>query len=109
MLESIFGSLNKERVLLYLTIRKEGYAREIARYFDTGLSPIQNQLEKLETGNVLYSRLAGRTRLYSINPRYPFVNELSSLLEKAVQFLPDDEKERLCFVRKRPRRKGKPL
>ena len=50
MLEYLFGSVNRERVLLFLYSRNEGYAREIARFFKTDLNPIQKQLEKLEGG-----------------------------------------------------------
>jgi predicted transcriptional regulator len=109
MLEAILGSKNKEQVLLYLTARKEGYAREIAKYFNTSLSPIQKQLDNLEIGNILSSRLYGKTRVYCFNPRYPFLRELVELLEKTIKYLPIKEQQRLQIVRKRPRRKGKPL
>jgi hypothetical protein len=109
MLEPLFGSKGREKILLYLHSRKEGYAREISRFFKTDLAPIQKQLEKLEVGGVLYSRNAGRTRLYGLNPRYPFLGELRSLLDKALEFYPPDERERLTMGRMRPRRKGKPL
>ena len=109
MIETILGSVSGERVLMFLFARDEGYAREIARFFDTDVAPIQKQLEKLESGGVLVSRLAGRTRLFSFNPRYPMVEELRKLLEKALQFYPDDTREALTMVRRRPRRRGKPL
>lgn len=109
MLEAILGSVNCERVLIYLSAQEEGYAREIARFFDTGLDPIQKQLQKLELGGVLVSRMAGRTRLYSFNPRYPFLVELTALLDKALSFYPSDIRERLVLNRRRPRRQGKLL
>jgi len=109
MLEPLLGSLNCERVLLFLTARDEGYAREIARFFATGLGPVQKQLEKLEAGGVVFSRLAGRTRLYALNPRYPFLQELRGLLEKALSFYPEEAREELLLNRRRPRRTGKPL
>lgn len=109
MIEAIVGSLSCERVLLFICARKEGYAREIARHYETSLTPIQKQLEKLEFAGVLVSRTAGKTRLYSFSPRYAFLEELRALLEKAIDFLPPRERERLVMVRRRPRRKGKPL
>lgn len=109
MLETIFGSANSERVLIFLTAREEGYAREIARFFDTTLAPIQQQLERLEFGGVLVSRSAGRTRLYSFNPRYPFLEELKALLNKALTFYPEELREDLVMNRRRPRRADKPL
>jgi predicted transcriptional regulator len=109
MLEPLFGSANRERILVYLLARKEGYAREIARFFATGLDPVQKQLDRLEFGGVLFSRKAGQTRLFGLNPRYPFMSELTALLRKTLDFYPPAERRRLEKVRRRPRRKGKPL
>ena len=109
MLEGIIGSRSRERVLVYISTRKEGYAREIARFFGTGLTQIQKQLENLESSGILVSRKVGRTRLYEFNPRYALLEELQTLLKKAVSFYPEKEREKLLMVRRRPRRKGKPL
>ena len=109
MIEVLLGSKNAERVLIYIFAREEGYAREIARFFNTDLKSIQNQLDKLEAGGVLASRSVGRTRPYVFNPRYPFLNELKSLLEKALSFYPTQEQEELVMNRRRPRSRGKEL
>ena len=109
MLESILGSVSSERVLLFILARNEGYGTEIAKFYETDLTPIQRQLDKLEEGGVLASRNAGRTRLYSFNPRCPFLKELKALLEKVMTFCPEDLRERLIMNRRRPRRRGKPL
>jgi len=109
VLEGLFGTVNKEKVLLYVYAREEGYPREVAKYYGIDLKTIQNQFEKLEMGGVLYSRMVGRTRLYTFNPRFVFLNELKQILEKALSFYPEEERERLLVTRRRPRRKGKPL
>lgn len=109
MIEALLGSKNAERVLIYIYSREEGYAREIANYYKTGLMPIQKQLDKLEIGGVLVSRAVGKTRPYTFNLRYPFLNELKALLEKALLFYPEDEREQLVMNRRRPRAKGKAL
>lgn len=109
MLESLFGSIDRERVLVFIHSRAEGYAREISRFFKTDLSQIQKQLVRLESGGVLVSKTVGRTRLYSFNPRYPFLKELKILLKKAMQFYSEEERENLLMNRRRPRRGGKPL
>ncbi len=108
-MEAILGSTSRERVLLFILARSEGYATEIANFYNTDLAPIQRQLDKLEVGGVLASRKAGRTRLYSFNPRCPFLKELRALLDKVMTFCPRDLKERLLMNRRRPRRRGKPL
>ncbi len=109
MLESLLGSINRERVLVFLHARGEGYAREIARFFKTDLDPVQKQLERLEFGGIVYSRSAGKTRVYALSPRYPFLAELIALLDKAITFYPASEREELTLARQRPRRKDKPL
>jgi len=109
MLGRLIGSTNKERVLVYLIAREVGYAREIARFFDVPLDPIQKALDGLERAGVLVSRVAGSTREYRMNPRYVLRDELRTLVEKALSFYPERLREELLIVRTRPRRKGKPL
>lgn len=109
MLEPLLGSTNAERVLMFIAIRSEGYASEIAHFFDTDLYGIQKQIEKFETGGILIAKQAGRTRIYQFSPRYAFLKELQTLLEKAFSYYPSEDHERLQIVRQRPRRKGKPL
>ena len=109
MIESLVGSISCERVLTFLNARGEGYAREIATFYSSSLAPIQKQLDKLEAGGVLASRTAGRTRLYTFNPRYPLLTELAALLEKSISYYGDELQPRLLLNRRRPRRRGKPL
>lgn len=109
MIEMLLGSVNREKVLLFIYARQDGYAREISRFFDTDLSQIQKQLEKLEIGGILASRALGRTRLYGFDPRYPFLIEIKNLLGRVLEFYPEKTRTELLANRRRPRRKGKPL
>jgi predicted transcriptional regulator len=109
MIEALLGSRDKERVLAYLYCREKGYAREMARSFGSSVAPFQKQLVQLEAAGVLTSEWLGRTRLYRFNPRYPFRKELQALLEKALRFYPEDERQQLLMARQRPRLAGKPL
>ena len=109
MLETLLGSTSCERGLLFIRAREEGYPREIARFFEVDYRPIRNQLDKLESGGILRSRSAGRTRLDSFNPRCPFLKELEALLDKVMTFCPTALREKLLMNRRRPRRRGKPL
>lgn len=109
MLEPILGSKNAERVLMFILARDQGYTREIARFSGADPDSVQKQLVRLELGGLLVGKSEGRTRLYRFNPRYSFLKELKALLNKALTFYPPDEQERLTVVRRRPRRKGKPL
>lgn len=109
MLAPLLGSKGSEKVLIFIAARGEGYAREISQFFDMDISTIQNQLDKLELGGILASTTKGRTRLYTFNPRYAFLKELKLLLEKALLFYPEDEREKMVMDRRRPRRRVKPL
>ncbi|MEH6625569.1 MAG: winged helix-turn-helix domain-containing protein [Motiliproteus sp.] len=109
MLEGILGNINKERVLVYLIARGDGYPREIAAFFDTSLTPIQAQAEKLETAGVLYSHFIGRTRVFALNPRCVYLNELKALIRRALEFYPADLYDSLVNNRRRPRKPEKPL
>lgn len=109
MLEPLFESTAKEKILLYLYTHGESYPREIARDLGLYVNAVQYQLLKLEKGGVLYSRLRGKVRLFGMSPRYAFIKELSALLEKALSFMTDARSTELFKPRLRPRRTGKPL
>ena len=98
-----------EWILLFIASRGAGYAQEIADFFGANLRSVQRQLERLEAGRGLQSRKIGNVRLFSFNPRYPFRDEIVSLVTAAKKFYPPKLTGALDFDRKRPRRSGKPL
>ena len=108
MLEGLFGSASKERVLAFIYARQEGYPREIAKFWNCSLLPIQKQLDKLERDGILFRKMYGRTVVYKFNPRYFLKNELEAILKKTVSLYSPELKEGLLCDRKRPRVKGKP-
>lgn len=109
LLQSILGSESCEQILVYLLARDVGYPMEISNFYQVSKMPIQKQMEKLEAGSVLVSKLVGRTRVYQFNPRYPFLSEVKALLQKALDTYPPNLRENLLMNRRRPRRSGKPL
>jgi predicted transcriptional regulator len=109
MLEAVVGSAAAEKVLLYLQAYEQAYGREIAATFGVAQSQVQKQLQKLESGGVLVSRLNGRTRLYQWNRRNPLVPPLRALFEAALDALPASEQKAYFRERRRPRRSGKQL
>ncbi len=111
MLERLFGNRNIEKILFYLLFNEKCYATELSNNFESALSGFQNTLDKLEYAGVLINFLEGRTRMYQFNPRYPFLKELKNLLFRAYEFIPESMKKKYYEkrIRKRPRRKGKPL
>jgi len=109
MQEALLGNRTVEKVLFFLHTYEKGYPKRMADVFHLSLNGIQQQLKRLEEGGVVVSELAGRTRIYQFNPRYPFLKEIKSLLEKAFTFLPEKELTEYYRLRTRPRRPGKPL
>jgi DNA-binding MarR family transcriptional regulator len=100
MIEAIVGSEGAERVLLFLIARDEGYASEIATFYDMDVSTVQNQLKRMERQGLLINKQAGRTRVYKFNPRYAFIAEVKALLARALSLAPQDVREALTLVRR---------
>lgn len=109
MLEGLFGNITIEKILFFLYVYGEGYPMGMARIFGVPVNRIQQQLKRLENGGIVASRLVGKVRLYTYNPRFPMLKELKELASKAYEFVPENEKDRYFKMRTRPRRPGKPL
>ncbi|TAN43600.1 MAG: ArsR family transcriptional regulator [Nitrospirae bacterium] len=109
MLEGLFGNVMVEKILFTLYAYGEGYPLGMAKTFAVPVNRIQQQLKRLEDAGIVASRLVGRVRIYTFNPRYPFKKELQSLIAKAYEFLPEKDKDNYYRMRTRPRRTGKPL
>src|SRR3990167_8293774 len=111
MLEKLFGNVVIEKILFYLLVNEKGYPSLLRRVFDVPLYSIQKAIARLEDGGIVVAELQGKTRVYQFNPRYPMLRELREFLSKSYSFLPREFKEKYyeAPVRRRPRRKGKPL
>ena len=109
MLEPVFGNATVEKVLSALEIYGQVYPSGLAKLFGIPVNGIQQQLKRLEDGGIAVSLMAGKTRLYQFNPRYPFLKELRALIQKGLRYLPQKEIEKYYRNRKRPRRKGKAI
>ncbi len=48
-------------------------------------------------------------RLYELDPRYPFRNELEALLRKVYSYIARETKDKYYIKRTRPRKPGKPF
>ena len=66
---------------------------------------------RLEKGGVVVSHKEGKTLVYQLNPRYPFLEELEKFLRKAYESFPEAFRQKYYepISRTRPRRQGKPL
>ena len=94
-------------MLLALSLLEESFPRELARVLEVPLNGVQQALRRLEVDGLVAGRLAGRTRLYRLNPRYFAQQELNDYLKRLA--MPETElTARIEGLRKRPRRAGKP-
>jgi DNA-binding transcriptional ArsR family regulator len=109
MLKELFGGKTPEQVLLYLHNYDEGYGKGIADTYGVALSAVQKQLQKFEDSGLLVSRLVGRSRVYTWNPRSPFVEPLRALLAQRLKLTPKEEIKAYYRQRRRPRKQGKPI
>lgn len=109
MLEGIFGNKTAEKVLLHIFHYGESHASAISADFELALNPIRQQLNRFELAGVLVSKEAGRSRIYSFNPKSPLTKPVKDLIELAYEAIPLSERQNLFKTRRRPRRKGKPI
>jgi DNA-binding transcriptional ArsR family regulator len=109
MLSILFNSPLREKILYYLVETGEAYGTELSENFKASLFAVQNQLQRLEEAGILVSRSIGKTRMYTLNPRYFLLKELTALLKRSFAELPEEEVRTFYRPRKRPRRQGKPL
>ncbi len=109
MLQAVVGSRNAERVLLFIMARGEGYATEIARVFETDLSPIQKQLERMYKKNLLIRKKSGKAMVYQFNPRYELFLEVTQLLERALSLQNEAFKQKLMFKDLKIQKQLRPL
>ena len=105
----LFGSELRDELLELLVLLDRGaYPRQIAGLLGRDLITVQRNLRILERDGILASRFLDRVRLYELNRRFRYVQQLRALLQAMAH---DDTRLRLIVeqVRQRPRRAGKPL
>ncbi len=105
---SPFGGQARTRVLIGLRLLDESYPRELARVLELTLSGVQMAVRGLERDGLVAGRLAGRTRLIRLNPRYFAREELQRYLLKLAG-ADANLQNRIAELRRRPRAGGKPL
>ena len=105
---SVFGTRKQTQLLLLLYLLKESFPRELARLLGLSVSTVQNTLEGLERDGTVATRKLGVERRVQLNPRCFAIRELEALLDKLASAEPELLKAAES-VRRRPRRRDKPL
>ena len=104
----LFGTEKQTTVLLTLSLLESSYIRELSKVTSIAPSTLSVYLADLEENGILASRLRGKTREIRINPRFSAYKELKGLLEKMALQRPDI-RESISKLRRRARKRGKPL
>lgn len=107
-LSSPFGSTTRTRVLVALRLLGSSFPRELARLLAVSPSLVLKALRSLERDGLVSGRTIGRSRVYTLDPRY-FANEdlqryLGRLSEADIEI-----RQRAAQLRRRPRWTGKRL
>lgn len=109
MFSAIFGNPTAEKVLLYIANYGEGHTRAIASTFDLSTSQVYQQLIRLEKDGILIAKQAGRTKVFSLNPRLAIRKPLLQLLEEILLLVSAEDQRKYYRDRTRPRKTGKAL
>ncbi len=91
-LRSLIGSATRAKILLYMSLYKETYPRELTINLKLPLFGVQTQLKNLLKGGVLSVKKDANRQMFSFNHAYELRKELLALLKKAMQSLPEREK-----------------
>ena len=104
-LRSLIGSATRAKILLYLSVHREAYPRELTINLRLPLFGVQTQLKNLLRGGVVEVRNAANRRMFTFAPKYALRKELLSLLKRAFLELP--RKDRILYLK--PRLVPKPI
>lgn len=99
MLESLCGSQNIQKILIFLFVNGKCYGAQLQRALKAPLTPLQNALQRLEKGHVLSSYYEGKTKVYTFNASFPLMPELEQLVKKAYTLLPAHQKKDYYVVK----------
>ncbi|MCF7812674.1 hypothetical protein K9M59_03740 [Candidatus Gracilibacteria bacterium] len=84
MLKKIFGS--GARVKLFQQFlsnpQEEFFIRELTRILDEQINSLRRELENLEKIGLLKSSERNRKKYYRVNPHFPLLHELTSIIRK---------------------------
>jgi DNA-binding IclR family transcriptional regulator len=104
----VFGSPLRSRVLVLIAALGETYPAEIARLLKAPRFSVQRIVDDLENERLIATRLWGNERRVTLQPASVGAKELQAYLRKLADGYPEF-REITDSLRRRPRRRGKPL
>jgi|SRR5580658_2673879 DNA-binding transcriptional ArsR family regulator len=103
----LLGSSVSTAMLILIAVIEESYPAQLARLLGSSISSVQRTLDRLEREGLIATRKLGVRRV-TLNPLYPAANELKALLLRLADGYPEYAAIK-DSLRRRPRRRGKPL
>jgi hypothetical protein len=109
-LRALIGSATRAKILLYMSVYRETYPRELTINLKLPLFGVQTQLKNLMKGGVVNVKKVANRQMFSFNPGYGLKKELLALLKRALKNLPEKERAMYLHPKMAPRatRKAKP-
>jgi DNA-binding transcriptional ArsR family regulator len=104
----LFGNFTRTGVLIALAVLEESYPHELARLLERSLSTVQSAVDALEREGIVATRRPGIERRVVLDRRFFAATQLRALLLELARGQPALI-ERIRSLRRRPRRRGKPL
>lgn len=85
MLEQLFGSRTRTKLLhlFFENSNRPFFVREICREINERIHSVRRELANLEKFELIVSQERDQKRFYKINPSFPIINELHTLLQKS--------------------------
>jgi hypothetical protein len=102
---SLLGTRRRTEVLIMIALLGETFPTELARVLQAPLYSVQNIVAALDREGVIASRVSGRARVISLDPRYFAFKQLKELLLKLADAEPALRRA-ASARRSRPRRGG---
>ncbi len=101
MLEQLFGSKTRTKLLRLFFMKKEGrfYVREITRLIDERINSVRRELENLKTFGLIKDEIVNNKRYYHLDEDFTLFKELKDLVIKSRFFI---EKEYIRKFKKLP-------
>jgi predicted nucleotidyltransferase len=86
MFDFIFKSKTKKEILklLFSFPEKKFYLSEIARKINSSIGSCQRELEKLVKSNILSSKKKNNLKLYFVDKKNTFYNDLKNIINKTI-------------------------
>jgi hypothetical protein len=84
MLKKIFGSGARVKLFQQFLLNpdEEFFIRELTRVLDEQINSLRRELENLERIGMLKSSERNRKKYYRVNPHFPILHELTSIIRK---------------------------